>query len=420
VKTRHGTIVVTVTEPDVQVLVDGEEKVTIDSKKVGRVELAPGDHRLVVRRGGEELYTKEFSLRSGGEVVLEASWTAKPAAGAAEGADAGLLDRLKAADIRAEDRFEGQPPELVAVLGKPEGGPRCVAFSPTGDRLVVGTWHERRGVLSLWDVAAGKWRWHFDRAVGDLGAAAFAPDGHRFVTVGAHQEPALREADTGEEVRRFHGGGDCYGAAAYAPDGRTILTGDRLRHDQPGSLRWWDVNTGEQKANLTGHAYYVVAVAFFPDGRRAATGSHSKDFTARVWDLETGKELRRFEGAARGVSSLAVSPDGRLLAVGSGDGRLRVWDLGREGDKPWRELTVPAAPVVAVCFSADGKTLASVTNDFHILRHDLNSGDRLLERKVEGEVPAASFAADRRHLAVATTRGIYLFRLAPPPARQGP
>ena len=63
-----------------QVVVDGEEKLVIDSKKLGRMELAPGDHRLVVRRGGEELYTDSFTLTSGGEVVIEAKWTPKEVA----------------------------------------------------------------------------------------------------------------------------------------------------------------------------------------------------------------------------------------------------------------------------------------------------------------------------------------------------
>ncbi len=76
-KTRHGSLVVKVTEPDVQVLVDGQEKLVIDSKKVGRLELVPGEHKLIVRRGEEELYTESFTLKSGGEVVIDAIWIPK-------------------------------------------------------------------------------------------------------------------------------------------------------------------------------------------------------------------------------------------------------------------------------------------------------------------------------------------------------
>jgi hypothetical protein len=71
--------VVTVSEPDVQVLIDGEEKVTIDSRKLGRIELAPGDHVLVVKRGQDVLYTESFTLKSGGETLIAARW--EPARG---------------------------------------------------------------------------------------------------------------------------------------------------------------------------------------------------------------------------------------------------------------------------------------------------------------------------------------------------
>jgi hypothetical protein len=74
-RTKHGTLVVTVAEPDVKVLIDGEEKVTIDSTKVGRIELIPGEHKLTVKRSDEELYTESFTLKSGGEKVIDAQWT---------------------------------------------------------------------------------------------------------------------------------------------------------------------------------------------------------------------------------------------------------------------------------------------------------------------------------------------------------
>jgi serine/threonine protein kinase/Leucine-rich repeat (LRR) protein len=77
-RTKHGTLVVTVTEPDVQVSVDGEDKVTIDSKKAGRIDLLPGEHHLTVRRGDEDLYTSSFVIKRGGETIIDAKWERKP------------------------------------------------------------------------------------------------------------------------------------------------------------------------------------------------------------------------------------------------------------------------------------------------------------------------------------------------------
>jgi hypothetical protein len=73
-RARHGTVVVTVSEPDVKVMIDGEEKVTIGSRKVGRIELVPGDHELAVKRDQEVLYTESFTLKNGGETLIAARW----------------------------------------------------------------------------------------------------------------------------------------------------------------------------------------------------------------------------------------------------------------------------------------------------------------------------------------------------------
>jgi WD40 repeat protein len=67
------------------------------------------------------------------------------------------------------------------------------------------------------------------------------------------------------------------------------------------------------------------AVAISPDGRRFA--SASRDGLISVWDIATGREVKQFSGHANGVSVLAWSPDGRLLASASYDSTARIWDL---------------------------------------------------------------------------------------------
>jgi WD40 repeat protein len=45
--------------------------------------------------------------------------------------------------------------------------------------------------------------------------------------------------------------------------------------------------------------------------------SGSNDGTVKLWDVVTGQEVLTLKGHAAGVSSVAFSPDGKRLAVGS-------------------------------------------------------------------------------------------------------
>ena len=66
--------------------------------------------------------------------------------------------------------------------------------------------------------------------------------------------------------------------------------------------------------------------------------SASDDGTVKVWDLTSGQELRILAGHADWVRSVAVSADGRLALSGSYDKKVKVWDLtsGQELAHPRR------------------------------------------------------------------------------------
>jgi WD40 repeat protein len=100
---------------------------------------------------------------------------------------------------------------------------------------------------------------------------------------------------------------------AVTGDGRRAVTtgGD-------GTARVWDLDTGAELHTLTGHTYWVTAVAVIGDGRRAVTTGD--DGTARVWDLDTGQELvaATLDVQVQGVAISTRTPNQLVIGMTSG------------------------------------------------------------------------------------------------------
>jgi guanine nucleotide-binding protein subunit beta-2-like 1 protein len=108
-----------------------------------------------------------------------------------------------------------------------------------------------------------------------------------------------------------------------APD--MLLTASR-----DNSVIVWNLVREEQgkygvpQKRLTGHNHYVEDVAISSDGRFALTGSW--DGTLRLWDLQTGETTYRFVGHTKDVLSVAFSADNRQIVSGSRDKKINLWN----------------------------------------------------------------------------------------------
>src|SRR5262249_12485949 len=131
-------------------------------------------------------------------------------------------------------------------------------------------------------------------------------------------DPVIRLWDvaSGKDTRQLTGHKSNIVALTFSPDGKRLLS----RATEEAGVRVWDVDTGKERCRVAAYGF-----AFTPDGKTLATGG--SDRTGRWWDAATGKELRPPAGHSTPVRTVAFSPDGKTVATGSDWlGDLRLWD----------------------------------------------------------------------------------------------
>ena len=161
-------------------------------------------------------------------------------------------------------------------------------------------------------------------------------------------------------------------AVAFSPDGKTVASGS---HDS--TVRLWDAATGAALHTLEGHKSSVTTVAFSPDGKMVASGSH--DRTVGLWDAATGAALHTLEGHRDWVTAVAFSPDSKMVTSGSYDGTVGLWDAATGA--ALHTLVGHMSSVTTVALSPDGKTVMSGENDDMVRLWDATTGAALCTLK---------------------------------------
>ena len=153
-------------------------------------------------------------------------------------------------------------------------------------------------------------------------------------------------------------------ALAFHPDGKTFAAATRS-----GSVLMWDLERLSDPpavlGELEGGAW---SLAFSPNGRHIAVGAKFDD-SVRLFDLadpELGATIGSPGTPVDGVVALgqrggvpvAFSPDGKTLASGSHGGSVSLWDV----DAPMNAVQVfqgHEGPVWSLAFSPNGGRLAA-------------------------------------------------------------
>ena len=182
-----------------------------------------------------------------------------------------------------------------------------------------------------------------------------------------------------EEIISFQDLPGPVSSLAYSSDGKILAVGicaqiveeDNRNFCGQNEIYLLDSLTGVQIGEpIFGHADYITALAFSPDGLTLASGS--QDMTIQLWDIPSRQPVSLpFESRRAGITSLAFDPDSRILASGDSDGYLTLWVM-ETGNQIASPMIGSTDQISSLDFSANGMILFSGSHEGSLLAWDID------------------------------------------------
>jgi WD40 repeat protein len=232
------------------------------------------------------------------------------------------------------------------------GEPRCIALSPDGARVAIGTrLNSGEGLVQCMDVATQQVELSHTNSVW-LGSLAFGPLGFRLAGGDAAGKVMLWDSPIAAPMTRqwrarimtlaWHPRGDRLAVGGWSSDADLL-----------------DATTLETVQAFRHNEQLALTLAFDPGGRWFAVAPFA--YAVSVFDLTSTNTAAAAKLASHGhPTAVTFSEDGRRIAVGSEHYSTRIWEAGGDGsDFELRgETTAHQAPIRFVRFRPDGHLLA--------------------------------------------------------------
>jgi len=213
----------------------------------------------------------------------------------------------------------------------------------------------------------------------------FWPDEKTLASASCDGTVRLWDMVTGEELKRIRVDNGDLKDVAFCSDGRHFAAANGGM-----TAQLWDIESEKLVRHFEGHSDGVDVVSFLPDGNRVVSGSGG-DRTIRVWDVATGRQVRQFtQQESKTLRVLSASPDGRHLAVAR-DGEDCVHLYALDGLIPPQVFDC-GQRVYSVSFSPDGTAILATGSSPHPKLIDLATGELLSDMPLPQDV-----AGERYH-----------------------
>ncbi|KAH6999495.1 WD40-repeat-containing domain protein [Ilyonectria destructans] len=152
---------------------------------------------------------------------------------------------------------------------------------------------------------------------------------HYVVSLSSQHSIRIWEAKTGHQLHHITGHAGCGFTDNDAPLSvaiHSLVLGDGWLASalSDGTVRLWDIKTGQSWHTLQGHAGPVLSIDFSQSGQYLASASADK--TVRPWNIMHGSLTQILLGHTDAVLSVGFLELNGQLASTSADGTIRLWD----------------------------------------------------------------------------------------------
>ena len=257
---------------------------------------------------------------------------------------------------------------------KASGG-KALCYSPDGAYLASAS-ADDGNTIELWELESGKCIKTLEGHEGHLTSVRFSPDGKYVASASYDDTIKIWEISTGMNIKTLTGHISDVKCLAYSPNGEYIASGSAEKYKYTangsvdGTIKLWEVGTGECIKTLSGHTGSIYSICYSPDGAYLASGS--SDGTIKLWEVESGKCVKTFDGDGDWEHAVSFSPNGKYLANGSDDKTIKLWEV--ESGKCIKTLTGHTERIRSVCYSPNGNRITSVSYDQTIKFWDASTG----------------------------------------------
>lgn len=238
----------------------------------------------------------------------------------------------------------------LGVLSPNELYVRSIAIAPDGSQLITG---DRDGKVTLWSTTRSEQNRTLGKFAGAANSIAYSTDGGVVVVGSGDGHITAYNARTGRLLKQKTLSGASIDSISVTADGSTVLAtfSQVVRpgsHDpsMPSSMILWSLRDGTEIRHTRGVSRGVTALSPSDVDNTLLSGDEAG--SVRKWDMKTGElrsSLGKFNSAILGIST---ARDGRLIAVSKKDG---VEILGGSGLN--RKITSARPPVISL--SPDGQ-----------------------------------------------------------------